>query len=598
MNTGANQLQKLSALAPLGCAPEDMVDVERALAAMRIEASELPTTGVHLQMPAKGGSPLPLPALATPPKFPAAAIEGHLLLGGSDLLNSSTEEMLLALQGGGSKSTRMLDLSDSAELDYWVRLFHDDRSVQKLLRNMRHIDRTPSDIGARVVICVHILGRQARTHDWRPELVRAVRRHLSETLLAHPVLLHPSILIPVDSRSSVGYMNLYHALAMLRAGLPRLSHFIDEVDASGGPTGVVKAGAHGDTNARTQIIDRLHGRLRAFATHPCVRAALHKPTTRINYTSVARAPARVTSEHLSGMGCDASAEFFGAVMELQELAGDELTLPRLSNPLRQTLDQQQVEAFVVQDILAKSLLAGCGMRRAASSLSGSYPAPVSPADTGLMDSLRKRQHLMEDKNLLCKRIEPALFRGMFPDAFSELRSQDVSDNMRALAAGLVRAGAAQSPGAAGAIILNTVLGQTTEWHPVLERMVPVTNLLESPVEQAAAFLQAIGELSGFDASAMAQLHQVRAVVAELAAERAANSGPWLTALDITLRSRLMSDVIAQRTAEAQAEAQARVKAGSGAGPAVGAGAGAGAEGAAEAVVAEPGPVRRRSRMSV
>lgn len=123
-------------------------------------------------------------------------------------------------------------------------------------------DAPPASIAQQSALCVLWLSTSLVREC--PQGTAAVRRRLAEILLAHPVLLHPAFLCPVEALGSVGLVSLVHALAHVRGGaLPRAA----DLD------GVAPANAANAVNAGGTA-QRQAQRLRDFALHPCVTRGL------------------------------------------------------------------------------------------------------------------------------------------------------------------------------------------------------------------------------------------------------------------------------------------------------------------------------------
>ena len=188
-------------------------------------------------------------------------LDGHVLLGGSHILQVHLDSLWLSLHGGGTKSIRTFgDLENDQAFLRCVGAFKD----AKLVRTMRTTDIEPGDLAERILLCIRLLSASS-TASTMPLPFASVQRHLSEILLTYPALMHPRVLIPVSRGKSTEYMSILHAVAAAGAGLPRRSHFL----AGTGGLRVPLPGTPSD-------IEKLDDRLHAFARHPCVRFALKR----------------------------------------------------------------------------------------------------------------------------------------------------------------------------------------------------------------------------------------------------------------------------------------------------------------------------------
>lgn len=116
----------------------------------------------------------------------------------------------------------------------------------------------PVSAPQRAALCVRWLSTQL--FNLCPDLATVIQRHLSEILVAHPVLMHPAFLCPMNAAAGDVTMSLAHALAASRNGeLPRLRHFGEDSDTSAA-----------DSPVRRQLL--------AFATNPCVQLGLGQST--------------------------------------------------------------------------------------------------------------------------------------------------------------------------------------------------------------------------------------------------------------------------------------------------------------------------------
>lgn len=407
-------------------------------------------------------------------------------------------------------------------------------------------DAAPAPAAHRTNLCVNwaASGQPKKT----PTLVPIIQRHLSEVLLAHPVLMHPGLLCHTYGNSSRTFMALAHGIARSRyLGLPRQSHF---------------AGA----DAQWQGL-QLRERLTAFAKHPCVALGLGESLH--VWLDPSTAQIRRAREPIAGLSKDTlrktpMVEMLASIMELDDLKVFEGVDPAdeaLRSYVHGALPLAPKDGHPRADALRKactaalqaSFYASCGLDESFTDYSPA-DAQVDPTG-GFLDALRRRSATAAGAGVeLLTPGKTSLFVFGGRDELAEPAL--IRARVQRLCAGIVRARAPIGARADGAALYaeepNGLAGAAA--HVFEACLGPNRSggfLPRVDAAGALVFFQAIDELGGIGemSHGAGEVSAARATVLrtreELQAPRhyVAGRDVWLQALDAFWTSKHMSHVI-------------------------------------------------------
>lgn len=458
------------------------------------------------------------------------AIPGHTLLGSWVLAQYPLRKVYRDLSGAGASYNGMW--GDGSML-------RDEQAASHLIGP----DREPMTICEQVVLCIRLLGTS--TISLPREIAEATRRHLSELLLTYPVLLHPAIMAPAnlaDQRPEYG--SLVYLLAKTpHGGLPRYSHF--EADDGSLPL-------HRMPN------QDLVKRLTAFAKHPCVEAGLTRAATRAclnkEQNAILIGKETVLAAMASVMG--PKPQFLAAVMELEELAkplGPNMTraLPFhkaiATAPKSATRDPSALKPAQewVEYGLMNAVAAASGLVHLVTSMD-TLPTSIRTYahDPRLLASVRARMPVLcgLDKagSYFGTQVRGAMMRKVFLRQAGGLGPEELAQNARRMALGLVGCGFCSTPQEAAGFIATTVLGHDR----------PGLNLPPKDTAGAVAFLKAIDEMGGFNPGAPEAEHaidgmkRIRGAVRDFPArDELPYRAEWDAAFQVVIAEKVMASVL-------------------------------------------------------
>jgi hypothetical protein len=523
MSLSDREIQALSALVDRSRAPDSPAALDAlkvALASRYIPASDLT---IHA-----GEATRPL--------------HGHVLAHSSSVVYTYIDKLWPALHGGGVHGSRVFgDLSNDGAYLRAVAAFRDP----KLVREMRTVDTPQASIGERLVLCLRALGSSS-TASTLPYVFRSVQRHLSELLLAHPVLLHPKVLVPIDRGGNTEYMSVLHALAHTGAGLPRRSHFV-------GATCGLKPPARGDD---------VEAQLRAFECHPCVRLALRVQTSvhvalgegnPQKQRAIVMRPTRLIKSAFAFPA--PRVQFLASLMEMQVVAGREPTLPLVKptpDAALQTSDNPDRKSLL--QAIALSMFAASGMIHTPATgtkplvlgSSETYPPGVAdatavadvdravswrhhPADAAFHQCLKAMAPVLLREPEYVKAVREGMTRRLFLGRFDEIGVEDVRMNAEALLSGLVRSGFVETALDAGACAVTSILGPDR----------PGGGLPKAEVQAAAEFLSVIESTGALGTPDTPQLQNITDAVTTFPDHSVPFRENWVRALTVFGNARVM-----------------------------------------------------------
>jgi hypothetical protein len=373
-------------------------------------------------------------------------------------------------------------------------------------------DEPPADIGTRVTLCLDLLSTARRLDG--SGLHEAVQRCLNDLLLAHPVLLHPKILVPTHrTGTGLAFMSVAHAAVSARdIGLPRLSHYPE-----------------GERSARVES-------LRAFARHPCVVSGLGKSRF-IQFDQEKQALVQDLRSHAEHglVPVSPRLQIMGSAMELQQLrerAGTDLELP---------LQPSSTEgATNVVQTMAMALLAGSGAAAPATASDGlRYPQAIDP---DLLAQIRLRQAAIDRAGLRSEfkqKLSSGAVSRVFGGRFEAITLTEMEQATRAIVQAFVLSGVSSDTPAAAQELMALTLGP--------ERL--NGNLPRVEVPTAIGFLRVMDSLGLFgsmeplepDEPAAAELamRAWRQVIGGTPVRDIPHRDEWLCAIDVWWREKVL-----------------------------------------------------------
>ena len=446
----------------------------------------------------------------------STGVRGAVLLCDASTLKVSLPQALALLSGAGDRYSGLFDEALPVLSPECASALHGASS-------------DPAPLERRIPICVRLLSLPAGTLP--AAIAKAVRAHLSSILLDHPVLLHPSLLIPTSWSGRIEYQGIAAALAMsTHGGLPRYSDFHPNAHP-GAFEGLEDQG--------------LVSRLLAFSRHPCVRLALAGPGFRISSDAppdAYRCEPVISRDNLVRSmfrSIGPRAQFLGSVMETDELAFPRLRGSDASLPFVSSIYESQRFASQLAALLAQSAIAACGAAHSAAERGTPGWSPYFERDSWFLEKIRSRgldlvsrrtaggieghfhRHLMASAQ---RRIFLAPGAGM-PTAI-------LATSAAAIAEGLVRMGVASSSEAASDLLLDWTIGAQR----------PEGQLPRTDVSGAIAFLKALESSPArlTAAPAVEHLASLLGQITSLDSQRTPAANDWSHALEIVIAERRMA----------------------------------------------------------